>query len=219
MLRSATPASILKVRIIETLEDVHEGSQWLVRKQPHFAQALEKAGALPLRRRNDGFEALLDAIVSQQVSVAAGEAIWKRLKAAKLTGPRKITAATDDELRACGLSRQKIRYAKALADARIDYPALRKLPTEEVIAILTEVPGVGRWTAEIYSMFSLGHADAFAAGDLALQEATRILFKLQDRPSEATLRTMAQDWSPWRAVAARLLWRYYHVVKDRSGIR
>ncbi|MGB6222994.1 DNA-3-methyladenine glycosylase family protein [Haloferula sp.] len=207
------------MRIIETLEDVHEGTKWLARKQPRFAHALKKAGALPLRRRKDGFEALLDAIVSQQVSVAAGDAIWKRLEASKLTGPRKISAASDQDLRTCGLSRQKIRYAKALADARIDYPALRKLSTEEVTSILTEVPGVGRWTAEIYSMFSLGHADAFAAGDLALQEATRILFELQDRPSEAALRAMARDWSPWRAVAARLLWHYYHVVKDRSGIR
>ncbi|MEP4078119.1 DNA-3-methyladenine glycosylase family protein [Haloferula sp.] len=207
------------IRLIETLEDVREGAAWLANNEPFFARALEKTGELPLRRRKDGFEALLDAIVSQQVSVAAGNAIWGRLKSAKLTGPRKISAASDEELRACGLSRQKIRYARELAAARINYRSLRGLPTDEVVTVLTEVPGIGRWTAEIYSMFSLGHADAFAAGDLALQESARMLFELNERPSESHLRTMSEAWSPWRAVAARVLWRFYHVEKERSGIR
>ena len=206
-------------KIIETLEDIREGAQWLAESEPRFARALELTGELPLRRRKDGFESLLDAIVSQQVSVATGDAIWKRLKTAKLIGPRKINAASDEELRACGLSRQKIRYARELAKAGINFRALRNLSTEETVVILTEVPGIGRWTAEIYAMFSLGHADAFAAGDLALQESARLIFDLNDRPSEATLRIMAENWSPWRAIAARLLWRYYHVMKDRSGIR
>ena len=81
------------------------------------------------------------------------------------------------------------------------------------------VPGIGRWTAEIYAMFSLGRADAFAAGDLALQEAARVLFALDARPSEPSLRDMAEAWSPWRSVAARLLWAYYQRDKDRDGIR
>jgi DNA-3-methyladenine glycosylase II len=207
------------MRLIETQVDLVEGASWLADNEPGFARALEHTGELPLRRRKDGFESLLDAIVSQQVSVAAGDAIWKRLKAARLTGPRKVAAASDEELRSCGLSRQKIRYARELAAARINYPALRTLTTEETVTILTEVPGIGRWTAEIYSMFSLGHADAFAAGDLALQESARILFNLEKRPRESTLRSMAEPWSPWRAVAARILWRYYHVVKDRLGLR
>ncbi|MFO7921360.1 MAG: DNA-3-methyladenine glycosylase 2 family protein, partial [Nioella sp.] len=92
-------------------------------------------------------------------------------------------------------------------------------PDEAVIATLTEVPGIGRWTAEIYAMFSLGRADVFAPADLALQESARLLFDLPDRPTEKRLRDMAQDWSPWRAVAARALWAYYHVAKDREGIR
>lgn len=207
------------IRLIETQEDVRQGAAWLANSEPRFARAIEHTGELPLRRRKDGFEALLDAIVSQQVSVAAGDSIWKRLKAAKLTGPRKIASASDGELRACGLSRQKIRYARELASAKINYRALRPATTEEIVEILTEVPGIGRWTAEIYAMFSLGHADAFAAGDLALQESARILFELDERPTEPVLRLMAEAWSPWRAVAARILWRYYHVVKDRSGIR
>ncbi len=120
-------------------------------------------------------------------------------------------------MRACGLSRQKIRYAKALAEADIDYVALRTAPTDEVVTTLTAVPGIGTWTAEIYAMFSLGHADVFAHGDLALQEGARMLFGLDARPKERAMRTMAADWSPWRAVAARLLWAYYAVEKQREG--
>lgn len=206
-------------RIIETPDCVAEGAAFLAELDPRFAAALALTGPLPLRRRKDGFAALLDAIVSQQVSVASANAIWARLKQARLTGPRKILWAQEDALRACGLSRQKIRYAKALAEARIDYPALRDAPASEVIATLTAVPGIGNWTAEIYVMFSLGHADVFAPGDLALQEAARMLFELPARPSERALRQMAEDWTPWRAVAARALWAYYRVAKEREGIR
>ena len=206
-------------RIIETPDCVAEGAAFLARAEPRFAHALDLTGPLPLRRRKDGFAALLDAIVSQQVSVAAADAIWGRLKTARLTGPRKVIWATEEDLRACGLSRQKIRYAKALAGAGIDYAALRTAPTDQVIATLVEVPGIGLWTAEIYAMFSLGRADVFAPGDLALQESARILFELPERPSEKALRAMAADWSPWRGVAARALWAYYRVAKEREGIR
>lgn len=184
-----------------------------------MAAALRDTGPLPLRLRPDGFAQLLSAIVSQQVSVASANAIWGRMKQAGLTGPRKIGWASGDDLRAAGLSRQKIRYARALADARIDYGALREAPTDEVIATLTQVPGIGVWTAEIYAMFSLGRADVFAPGDLALQEAARILFDLPDRPKDRAFRAIAEAWSPWRSVAARLLWAYYRVAKDREGIR
>ncbi|WP_172294327.1 DNA-3-methyladenine glycosylase 2 family protein [Pseudoruegeria sp. HB172150] len=206
-------------RIIATPDCVAEGAAHLAAIEPRFALALEQTGPLPLRRKKDGFEPLLSAIVSQQVSVAAADAIWRRMKAANLTGPRKILWATEEDLRACGLSRQKIRYARSLAEARIRFSDLRGFPDEEVIATLVEVPGIGRWTAEIYAMFSLGRADVFAPGDLALQEAARILFETDVRPTEKALREMAEPWSPWRAVAARLLWAYYRVAKDREGIR
>ena len=206
-------------RIIKAPACVAEGAQWLAKAEPRFAAALKLSGALPLRRRPDGFAQLLSAIVSQQVSVAAANAIWGRMRDARLTGPRKIKWASDETLNAAGLSRQKIRYARALADARINYNALRDDPSDVVIATLTEVPGIGVWTAEIYAMFSLGRADVFAPGDLALQEASRLLFELPDRPSERVLRQMAEGWSPWRAVAARLLWAYYIIAKQRDGIR
>lgn len=205
-------------RIIRTPDCVAEGAAYLAAHEPRFAVALAQTGPLPLRRRADGFAQLLNAIVSQQVSVAAANAIWGRMQAARLTGPRKIMWASDDDLRAVGLSRQKIRYARALAEARIDYRALRDAPTDHVVATLTEVPGIGVWTAEIYAMFSLGHADVLASGDLALQESARLLFDLPERPKDRALREMAADWAPWRAVAARLLWAYYRVAKDREGI-
>ena len=96
---------------------------------------------------------------------------------------------------------------------------MQTLPDDDVVSLLVAVPGIGRWTAEIYAMFSLGRADVFAPGDLALQESARVLFGLEVRPSERAFRAMAEAWSPWRAVAARLLWAYYHIAKDREGIR
>ncbi|MDD9978319.1 MAG: DNA-3-methyladenine glycosylase 2 family protein [Boseongicola sp.] len=206
-------------RLIKTNDCVAEGASWLAENEPRFASALELTGPLPLRLRKDGFAELLGAIVSQQVSVAAADAIWGRLRAAGLTGPRKIMWADDEELRACGLSRQKMRYARALAESNIKYKSLRERPTDDVIETLIEVPGIGRWTAEIYAMFSLGRADVFAPGDLALQEAAKILFELPERPTEKQMRVMSEDWSPWRGVAARLLWAYYRVAKEREGIR
>ena len=206
-------------RIIETPACVAEGAAYLAELDPRFAEALALTGELPLRRKKDGFETLFSAIVSQQVSVASANAIWARLKSARLTGPRKIKAASDEELSACGLSRQKMRYARELAEAGINFKDLRDRPNEEVVTTLVQVPGIGAWTAEIYAMFSLGRADVFAPGDLALQEAARVLFDLDKRPTEKELRAMAEAWSPWRGVAARLLWAYYHVAKDREGIR
>lgn len=206
-------------RIILGPECIAEGAQWLVAREPRFAAALAATGPLPLRRRPEGFAELFAAIVSQQVSVASAQAIWGRVEAAGLVTPAAVAAAPDEALRGCGLSRPKLRYAKSLAGAGIDYDRLRALADAEVIAALTAVPGIGRWTAEIYAMFSLGRADVFAANDLALQEAARLLFGLEARPGERVLRAMAEDWSPWRAVAARALWAYYRVTKEREGIR
>ena len=133
--------------------------------------------------------------------------------------PEAIRMATDEDLRGCGLSRPKLRYARALAEAQVDFASLRLMPDEKIIAQLIELQGIGRWTAEIYAMFSLGRADVFAANDLALQEGAKLLFGLENRPKEREMRAMAEAWSPWRAVAARLLWAYYRVAKEREGIR
>jgi len=204
--------------IIAGPDDLEAGMAALSARCPRMAAAYRQTGPLPLRRKPDGVAQLFAAIVSQQVSVASAQAIWGRVEAAGLAAPEAILSATDDDLRAVGLSRPKQRYARALAAAGIDYDGLRAMSDEQVIATLVAVPGIGRWTAEIYATFSLGRADILAAGDLALQESTRALYDLPERPTEAQLRRMAEAWSPWRAVAARLLWAYYRVEKDREGI-
>ena len=206
-------------RIIHSLDCVAEGAEWLAASQPRFAHALGQIGPLPLRRQPDGFAALLDAITGQQVSVASADAIWKRLLAAGLTDRAAMAAASDEDLRAAGLSRQKARYGRALAQSDIDFDALREMHDAQVVQTLTAVPGIGLWTAEIYAMFALGRADVFAPGDLALQEAARVLFDLAERPKERELRAMSVEWSPWRSVAARILWAYYRIAKQREGIR
>jgi DNA-3-methyladenine glycosylase II len=205
-------------RIIHTADCVAEGAAWLAARDGRFARVLPLVSPLPLRRETDGFAALLRAIVGQQVSVASARAIWARLEAAGLTEAAAMAGASDESLRAAGLSRQKARYGRALAAAGIDFCALRARPDAEVVATLVAVPGIGVWTAEIYAMFALGRADVFAPGDLALQEAARMLFDLPARPSERSLRAMAADWSPWRSVAARILWAYYRVAREREGI-
>lgn len=206
------------MRLITGVEDIQEGAAWLHRRDPALAAALARVGPLPLRLRPDGFGALLQAIVSQQVSVASATAIWARLETAGCTTPTGVLTLGEDGLRAAGLSRQKISYALALATADIDFTALRYASDAEVIDTLTAVKGIGVWTAEIYAMFSLGRADVFAPGDLALQEAARLIFDLPERPTPRVLRRMAEDWSPWRAVAARLFFTYYRMEKGREGV-
>ena len=205
-------------RIIESEACILEGCDWLTRAEPRFGRALELTGTPPLRRRQGGFAALLPSICAQQLSVAAADSVWAKLCAARADDPAVVVTLSEDKLRECGLSRPKARYAHALAEAEIDYGALASMPEEEAIAALTAVKGIGVWTAEIYLMFSIGRADVFAAGDLALREAARILFDLPGRPAEKALRARAAHWSPWRGVAARLLWAYYRAAKNRQGI-
>ncbi|KGJ18668.1 DNA-3-methyladenine glycosylase family protein [Paracoccus sanguinis] len=205
------------MRQIAADADLAEGAAHLAAVCPVWARVLPDLGPLPLRRRADGFGALLDAVVSQQLSVASARAISGRLAAAGLDAPAPILAAGDDVLRACGLSAQKIRYLRGIAAAGIDYAALARAPDEAVIETLVALPGIGRWTAEIYLMFALGRADAFAPDDLALQEAARLLYGLPERPRGRALAALAEPWRPWRSVAARGLWAYYRLAKGREG--
>lgn len=206
------------MRIITTDADIAEGAAALAAAEPRFAHVLDLCGPWPLRRRSDGFDALADAIVGQQVSTAAARAIRARLAAAGYVDEASYTAAEDEALRACGLSRQKVKYLKALAAAGVDWDALRDLPDAAVFDILLPIPGIGRWTVEMYLIFALGRADVFAPDDLALAEGARLLFDLPDRPRPKALAAMAADWAPWRAVAARALWAYYAQRKSREGV-
>ena len=209
----------MEERIITSQECISEGLAALAKLEPKFKQIIKTIEEIPLRRTSEGFDRLLSTIVSQQLSVAAADAIWNKIELAGLNKIQKIRKVSDQELRDVGLSKQKIKYVRSLANANINYRSLKTMPTLQVVNELTQVSGIGNWTAEIYAMFSLGRADVFAPGDLALQEATRLLFNLPERPSENELRSMAKDWSPWQAVAARLLWSYYNQQKKREGIR
>lgn len=210
------------MRRIDCEADIEAGLAALCAAEPRFAEAYAATGRPPLRRHAGGFPGLLRIVVDQQLAVAAGAAIWARVEAAGATTPEAVAAASDDDLRALGLSRPKIRTARALADAAtagaLCFKRQAALDYAKAFAELTAIKGIGPWTAEIYHMFCEGRADVFAPGDLALQEAARGLFTLEARPSAKALGAMAEAWSPWRAVAARLLWSYYRVLKHREGV-
>ncbi|MFN3613206.1 MAG: DNA-3-methyladenine glycosylase family protein, partial [Rubrimonas sp.] len=185
------------MRVIERESDLDEGIAALIAREPRFAQAPRP----PLRRSPAGFEGMVRIVAAQQLPVAAAEVIRRRLAALGATDPTALMAIDDAALRGAGLSRSKIRSLRALAASGTDFAALRDAPQEQAVATLTQAPGVGRWTAEIYLMFCLGRADVFAPTDLALREGARMLFELPDRPAPAALDAMAEAWSPWRAVA------------------
>lgn len=204
--------------LIETEDDLSRGLDWLGGAEPRFARTLAQFGRPPLRRRPGGFAGLLRIVCAQQVSVGVADTMWRRLQEVGANAPDRIAVLSEDDLRGCGLSRAKVRYARALAAAAIDYDALPALDDEAVVARLTALPGIGRWTAEVYLMVCLGRADAFAPGDLALREGARLLFGLDSRPSANVLAAMAKDWSPWRAVAARMIWHHYAGCRRRDGV-
>jgi len=201
---------------ISSLEDIDRAVAQL--DIPEFQAIHETCSPIPLRRKPPGFASLLQAIVGQQVSVAAAVAIWERIQAAGLSCETALGQASKVQLAGLGLSRPKIRYAKALALSGLDYERLAVFPDAEVVSRLTAITGIGRWTAEVYALQALGRADVFPHGDLALQEAARQVFHLPARPSETEMRTLAENWAPFRAVAARLLWAYYKHHKSWEGI-
>lgn len=209
----------MKPCTIDTVSDLDEAVQNLLAMDPRFAISLKDGGPVRLHRRESGFVALAGMIVSQQVSVAAADTIIRRLREAGLFERETISNADVISMRSCGVSGRKAEYLKSLADCEIDFSGLDDCSDEEVVRQLTGLRGIGVWTAEIYLMFSLGRRDVFPAGDLALQEAVRMLFDQPSRPTENALRKMAENWQPERSAAAHLLWNYYRSVKNREGIR
>jgi len=194
----------------------------LADRDADIARALDSAGMPALRRAAPGFGALLRTIVGQQVSTHAARAIWGRLEArcSPMTAERflRLRATT---LRKAGLSRQKIRYACSLAElvasGTLDLEGLIRLDEQSAIAALTEVKGIGQWSAEIYLLFALGRPDIWPVDDLALARAVRHLKGLPEDARRADLIAIAEPWRPWRGAAAHLMWHYYHWLTDRSG--
>jgi DNA-3-methyladenine glycosylase II len=189
---------------------------------PYFAALLETAGPLPLRGMDHGFRGLFWVITGQQISAAAGRAIFTRAEAALGSiSPENLAATGDAALKGAGLSAPKIRTLRAASSAilagELNLDGLLTLAPEDAISHLTTVKGVGRWTAEVYLLFALGHPDIFPAGDLALKEGVRLAFDLPERPAEKELAARAGDWRPHRSAAARLIWAYYGAVKRGSN--
>ncbi len=191
-------------------------------RDPELAAIPAAHGLPPTRIRPEGFPTLFKIIVQQQVSLASGAAIWGRLEAGlDGAGAGAVQRATADDLRAMGLSRQKARYAHALAEAvldgGLDLAGLGALDDEAAIARLTAVKGIGRWTAEIYLLSALQRPDVWPAADLALMVAAGEVKGLKTRPDAKALARMAEPWRPWRAIAARLLWHYYRHARGRDA--
>jgi DNA-3-methyladenine glycosylase II len=175
---------------------------------------LARIGYPEPRVRPRGYKTMLRTIVGQQVSVAAATSMWGKLEAE--LGPEFTTSCLlerdFDTLRACGLSRQKQGYARSLCElvetGAVDFDALPK-DDEEAIAELTQIKGIGRWSAEIYLMFAEGRTDVWPAGDLAVQEGVKRFLDLDERPKEKECRALAEAWSPHRSSMALFTWHFY----------
>jgi DNA-3-methyladenine glycosylase II len=207
---------------IHTDADLAAGMAALVAQDPRLAAVLEKAGMPALRRRDAGFEGLCRIVCGQQLSTASAAAIWARVAAAfEPFHHDALRRSRSDRLARLGLSRPKIKTLKAvslaIANGAIDLDSVGRMEADEAHAALTALHGIGPWTADIYLLFCLGNADAWPAGDLALQEAARIAFNLRQRPDAKKMVKLAEPWRPWRGVAAHLFWAYYHAVKRREG--
>lgn len=207
---------------IDTLDDLERDLAALLQSDPRLKPVAEIAGPLPLRRSPPGFASLVSIIVSQQVSKASADAIFRRLEALNvLHDPAAVLGLSSDRLLEAGLSRPKLKtilaVCEACADGRLDLQHLCRLPAQEAMASLTAISGIGPWTAEVYLLFCAGHPDVFPAGDIALQNAWQMIFGGQTRPAARELAVLAQAWSPWRGTAARLLWAFYGAQKGRQN--
>jgi len=195
-------------------EAIKTGLDAIAGREPLVARALELAGYPAPRIREKGYRTLLRTIVGQQVSVAAASSVWRKLE--NLLGedvtPERLLAADFDDLRGCGLSRQKQGYARSLCELivsrEVDFESLPE-DDEDAIATLTRIKGIGRWSAEIYLLFAEGRADIWPAGDLGVQAGLHRILGLAERPGEKDTRALAEGWRPHRGAAAIFTWHCY----------
>jgi DNA-3-methyladenine glycosylase II len=213
----------MTTHVIHTQADLEAALAALVLQDLRLGPVLAKSGTPGIRRREDGFTGLCSIVCGQQLSTASANAIRTRLFAAfEPFHHDAIRLARADKLKRLGLSAPKIKsikeIAKAIGRGNVDLDAVARMDADQAHAALTALHGIGPWTADIYLLFCLGNADAWPAGDLALQKAARIAFNLRKRPDAKAMTRLAEAWRPWRGVAAHLLWAYYHAVKRRQGI-
>lgn len=201
------------MRIIRGHSDIEAGLETLVELDPRLVAIAEAAGPLPLRLNDPGFASLASIIVSQMVSRASAEAIWRRITAVGPVTAAGYAALDPAVVATFGLSRAKaatlLNLSTAISQGRFDLDSICELETTAAIRTMTALPGIGPWTAEVYLMFCGGHSDIFPSGDVALQAAVGHALGLEARPQAKNLAAMAEVWRPWRSVAARLFWAYY----------
>jgi len=201
--------------MVRTTDTLHESLDELARREPAFAEVLERHGRPEPRVSPPGATTLLRTIVGQQVSVAAARSMWAKLESAFGSPPdlSRLLAASDEEMRAAGMSRQKAGYIRSLAQLVMSGELdLDSLPgdNEEAIGLLTRIKGIGRWSAEIYLLFAEGRRDVFPAGDLAVQIELGRLMGFEEKPTEKQLREIGERWRPHRGAAAVLAWHSYN---------
>ncbi|MGE4064031.1 MAG: DNA-3-methyladenine glycosylase [Rhodospirillaceae bacterium] len=207
-------------------QELHRHLGILRRRDKRMAGALKLAGLPKARGLEPGFASLIRIIVDQQVSTAAGAAIWAKLQKAaggRVT-PRSLLALGEEGLRANGMSGPKTRYALGLAEAtaagKLNFRALSRAGDDEVRATLTAFKGVGDWTADIYLLFGMGRPDVWPVGDLAIQHAIRMLHGLNEKPGAELCETLGAPWRPYRSSAAIFLWHYFaHMRRNTPAPR
>lgn len=208
------------MRTIESEGDIREGLAALQKADPRLVPVIAQAGPVPLRRREGGFAGLARIVTAQQLSNKAAASIWGRLEARLgAVSAASFLGAEQEALRACGLSAAKVAtlegVAREIEAGRLDLAELSRIDAEDAHGALCAIRGIGPWTADIYLLFCLGHADIFPAGDLALRVAVGEAFGLADRPGPANVAQYAAIWAPWRGVAARLFWAWYAARRRR----
>ncbi|MDE1875727.1 MAG: DNA-3-methyladenine glycosylase 2 family protein [Thaumarchaeota archaeon] len=184
-----------------------------LRQDKEMAQVIDTIGEYKLKKRNHHFSVLVESIISQQLATSAADAIFKRFKELypKFPTASEILATRKSKLRQVGLSSMKIDYLKDLAKhvnkGKLNMRSLSRMDDEDVISHLTQVKGIGRWTAEMFLIFSLGRQDIFPVGDLALRKGVQILFSLQEIPKQNEAEKLGQRWKPYRTIATWYLWK------------
>ncbi len=201
------------MRIIDE-ETMKEGIKHLTGIDPHLKEVVSKYGPPPIWGRTPGFPSLIKIILEQQVSLASAQSAYDKLiETVETLTPDSFSTLSDEELKKIGFSRQKTKYGRVLAqsimDEHLDIESLNTLTDEQIHDKLTSIKGIGPWTASIYSLMALRRPDVWPRGDLALLKAMKEVKQMEALPSDDEAEKIASNWSPWRAVAARILWHYY----------
>ena len=184
-----------------------------LKKDPSLARIIKNIGEYQIKKRRNHFAVLVESIISQQLASSAAEAIFARFKKLypKFPTPRQILDTKDAKLRSAGLSGMKVEYLKDLAqkieDGKLKMRSLSKMSDDEIIEHLTQVKGIGRWTAQMFLIFSLGRLDVFPTGDLGLRKGVQMAFSLSELPKPKEVEKIGERWKPYRSVATWYLWK------------